>query len=90
MNEQAFGSLNDYATRRFEATQRARDTIYVLTEITEGSTSGAGIRAISLADGKPRGQVMLGDKEPEYAVDEIDGRLYYLDDDKQVLVYTFQ
>ena len=90
MNEQAFGSLNDYATRRFEATQRTRDTIYVLTEITEGSTSGAGIRAISPVDGQPRGQVMLGDKEPEYAVDEIDGRLYYLDDDKQVLVYTFQ
>jgi hypothetical protein len=33
--------------------------------------------------------VLLGDKEPEYAVDEVDGRLYHLDEDKQVLVYSF-
>lgn len=88
--ERSFGSLNSYAARRFAATQRSRDYSYVLTEVTEGKLTGPGIRAIRLDNGESVAEVLLDDKEPQYAVDEVDGRLYHLDDDKQVVVYALR
>jgi len=34
--------------------------------------------------------VLLGDKEPEYEVDQLEGRLYYFNNDKQVQVYSLR
>lgn len=89
-NQSNFGNLGAMAQKRFEASQHAREYAYVLTNVTEGKDSGVGLMAISLANGEPGAQVLLKDKEPEYAVDELAGRLYYFNDRKQLLVYQLQ
>lgn len=86
-NESNFGNLGAMAQKRFTASQQARDYAYVLTTVTEGKESGVGLMAINLANGEPGAQVLLKDKEPEYAVDDLTGRLYYFNDRKQLLVY---
>jgi hypothetical protein len=89
-NQQMYGSLNSYAAKRYQASKQARDHSYVLTNVTEGKTTGVGLLAISLATGEPGAQVLLNDKEPEYAVDELTGRLYYFNDKKQVQVFALK
>jgi len=86
-NESNFGSLGAMAQKRYTASQQARDYAYVLTTVTEGKDSGTGLMAISLANGEPGAQVLLKDKEPEYAVDDLTGRLYYFNGKKQLQVY---
>jgi outer membrane protein assembly factor BamB len=89
-NASNYGSLGAMAQKRFAASQQARDYAYVLTTVTEGKESGVGLMAISLATGEPGTQVLLHDKEPEYAVDDLTGRLYYFNDKKQLLVYPLR
>lgn len=79
--------LNDYSAKRYSASQQARDNSYVLTTVTVGKESGTGVMAINLETGEPGAQVLLKDKEPEYVVDEIDGRMYYFNDKKKLLIY---
>jgi len=83
-----YGALNSYASKRYEASKQARDYAYVLTSVTEGKENGVGLLAISLTTGEPGTQVLLKDKEPEYAVDDLVGRLYYFNDKKQVVIYS--
>jgi hypothetical protein len=85
-----YGSLGSMAQKRYEASQHAREYAYVLTTVTEGKQSGVGLMALSLATGEPGAQVLLDDKEPEYEVDQLEGRLYYFNDRKQVLVYSLR
>jgi outer membrane protein assembly factor BamB len=89
-NEGNWGSLGAMAQKRYDASQQTRDWAYVLTDVTEGEQKGVGIMAISLANGDPGAQVLLKDKEPEYEVDDLMGRLYYFNDSKQVLVYQLR
>lgn len=67
-----------YVSKRYSATTESGQYIYVLTNVEEGKDKGAGLIAINLNTGESRGQVMLKDKEPEYQVDEITGRLFNL------------
>lgn len=89
-NASNYGSLNNYASKRFSASQQARDNAYVLTTVTEGKESGVGLMTISLETGEPGAQVLLKDKEPEYVVDEVEGRLFYFNNKKQLLIYTLR
>lgn len=89
-NQNTYGSLGAMAQKRYEASKHARDNVYVLTSVTEGKDTGVGLMAISLATGEPGAQVLLGDKEPEYEVDQLEGRLYYFNNDKQVQVYSLR
>lgn len=89
-NENTYGSLGSMAQKRFAASQQARDFAYVLTTVTEGEAKGVGLMAISLDTGEPGVQVLLKDKEPEYAVDDLEGRLYYFNDKQQLLIYSLK
>ena len=88
--QQQYGNLGAYAAKRYAASKQARDYAYVLTNVTEGKESGVGILAISYSTGDPGAQVLLKDKEPEYEVDDIAGRLYYFNDKKQLQVFSLK
>ncbi|MEY4761312.1 MAG: hypothetical protein RLZZ200_1168 [Pseudomonadota bacterium] len=88
--QQQFGSLGNYAAKRYSASKQARDYAYVLTNVTEGKDSGVGLMAISYSTGEPGAQVLLKDKEPEYEVDDVAGRLFYFTDKKQVQVFNLK
>ena len=88
--QQSYGSLGNYAAKRYSASKQARDYAYVLTNVTEGKDTGVGLMAISYSTGEPGTQVLLKDKEPEYAVDDIAGRLFYFTDKKQVEVFNLK
>jgi hypothetical protein len=89
-NESNFGSLAGMAQKRYTASQQTRDYAYVLTDVTDGKDKGVGLMAISLETGAPGAQVLLGDKEPEYEVDDLTGRLYYFNDHKQAVIYQLK
>ena len=40
--------------------------------------------AIDLNTGEPVGQVLLKEKDPDYAVDDVTGRLYYVKNKKEI------
>lgn len=90
MNSTNYGNLAGMATKRFSASKQMREWAYVLTSVQEGKKSGPGLLAISLATGEPGRQVLLDDKEPDYEVDEIEGRLFYFDDKKHVSAFAMQ
>lgn len=90
VNPANYGDLADMASKRFSATKQVREWAYVLTNLKEGKESGPGLLAISLATGEPGKQVIFKDKEPEYEVDDIEGRLFYFNDKKQVVSYLLK
>ncbi len=90
MNATNYGNLAGMASKRFSASRQMREWAYVLTNLKEGKESGPGLLAINLATGEPGKQVVLDDKEPEYEVDEVEGRLFYFNDKKQVVSYLLK
>lgn len=89
-NQSNYGSLTSYAAKRFSASQQTRDNAYVLTTVNDGKESGVGLMALSFDTGEPGAQVLLKDKEPEYAIDEVEGRLFYFNDKKQLVIYSMK
>lgn len=90
-NQQRLKTLqryHEYAGKRFSATRSSERYVYVLTTVQEGEEKGAGIVGIDMATGRGDRQLLLGDKKPEYQVDEYSGRLFYLKDDRELTAYA--
>lgn len=63
--------------RRFKATKQANDFMAVLTSLGgNNQASSAGIVIVSKIDGKIIASMLLGDKTPDYKLDEL-GRMVY-------------
>lgn len=90
MNNTNYGNLANMASKRYTASKQLREWAYVLTNVEDGRDSGPGLLAISLATGEPGRQVLLDDKEPEYEVDEVEGRLFHFEDKKRVSAYLMK
>lgn len=86
----AWGGLDNLASRRYSASKDAGRYTYVLTEVDEGGRKGVGIMAVDMATGAPATQILLGDKEPDYRVDDIVGRLYYFKGDRDVSAFALR
>ena len=76
--------FNKFADKRYSATKAARQNVYILTQVEEGKDKGVGLMAIDLNTGEPVGQVLLKEKDPDYAVDDVTGRLYYVKNKKEI------
>jgi hypothetical protein len=91
----AYGELGDYAASyaamamkkanaRFKATQSGRDFMFIMSK----DDKNVELLKVSKITGKVDGKINLGkDKEPIYAVDDVTGQVYYLEDDKMLTSY---
>jgi hypothetical protein len=68
--------------KRFKATKQANDFMTVLTSLGgNNQASSAGIVIVSKIDGKNISSILLGDKTPDYKLDEL-GRMIYQKSEK--------
>jgi outer membrane protein assembly factor BamB len=72
---------------RFRATMAGSDYQYILTNVEEGGRKKAGIVKVARANGRLVNSVPLGDKTPDYQVDEIDGWLFFKASDARIEAY---
>jgi len=83
----SLANYDKFSNKRYSATQAAKQNVYILTKVEEGGDKGVGLMAINLSTGDPAGQVLLKDKEPDYAVDDVTGMLYYVSGKKEISAY---
>lgn len=86
----AWAGLGTLASRRRAASADAGRYTYVLTDVEEGGKQGVGIMAIDMSTGAPATQILLGDPEPDYRVDDLLGRLYYFKDHRDLSAFALR
>lgn len=82
--------LNNYAkfvSKRHSASAATAQHAYILTMIKEGKEQGAGVVGVNMDSGDTEHQVVLKDKEPDYKVDEVTGRVFNVKG-KQLTCYS--
>lgn len=82
-----FARMDKYLDKRFSKSKNTEKTAYILTNVSDGSEEGIGVMAINLETGETSDQVVFDEKEPEYMIDQIGGRLYHFKDKKNILAY---
>jgi outer membrane protein assembly factor BamB len=90
-NSQRINSLAAYeqfVSKRYSATKRFGNYVYVLTTVKEGKEKGAGLIGVHLETGRADRQIMFKDKEPDYQVDEAEGRVFNLRNTKELSAFS--
>lgn len=80
-NDNLVGMLSMYErfmTNRTTATKQSGNVVYMLTNVKSGDDKGAGLVGVNLLSGMPEKQILFKDKDPDYEVDEYEGRLFNL------------
>jgi len=75
----------DIASKRYAASKETKDHAYILTKFEDGTK---GLVKVRKSDGKEAQRFIFKDKEPEYVVDELDGKIFLVENDKFILRYT--
>ena len=81
-------SGNPELSRRFKATTSGYDYRYILTSVDDGGKKRPGLVKVAKKDGKVVSSVGLGDKTPEYEVDELEGLIYFKKSDDVIEAYA--
>jgi outer membrane protein assembly factor BamB len=75
----------EQAKARFSATTQARDYMIVMAQVKKNENA---LLQVSKLDGQIMGQVDLGDdREPDYAVDDVSGKIFNATSDGKVVCY---
>lgn len=97
MNNAANQNKNRFAagyqkllTKRYTATEHGSNFTYILSKVEDGKKEVPGIIGVSLDSGQVTGEVAVGDRDPDYVVDEHGGRLFVLKDKKELVAYSFR
>ena len=61
-------------------------SIYISTKFKDADAKGFGIAKVDKATGNTKNKIVIGDRDPIYAVDENNGIIYYKSDKKSVTV----
>ncbi len=80
---------NPYISKRFTASKDAANFTYILTEIKNEDEKGPGIVKVNKITGEKEKGIVLGEKEPVYEIDEIDGKIFFKSDKKQIQCFKF-
>lgn len=72
-----FQRMDKYLAKRFSKSTDHQSHAYVLTTINDENEKGIGVVAINLQTGETDNQFVFAEKQPEYAVDAVGGRVYY-------------
>ncbi len=75
--KQGFARMDRYLDKRFSKSKNSEKYTYILTNVEEEADKGVGIMAVDMETGDPASQKVLDEKNPEYTVDEVTGRLYF-------------
>jgi outer membrane protein assembly factor BamB len=87
----AMASYEKLFNKRYTATKASGGYAYVLTEIDEGKDNkGGGLVGLNLNTGEVEHQVLLKMKEPDYEVDELEGRIFNIKDKKEFTAYSIK
>lgn len=90
-NSQRINSLAAYeqfVSKRYSATKSSGNYVYVLTTVKEGKEKGAGLIGVHMETGRGDRQIMFKDKEPDYQVDEAEGRVFNLRNSKELSAFS--
>lgn len=74
---------------RYVASQDGEQSTYKLTEVKIAGDKGPGLMKINNLTGQTEDAIILDDKSPVYAVDEIDALLYFARDEKLIECFKF-
>ena len=78
-------AFQDSVSKRYAAAAKARTTAFFLTKEDDAMV----LVGIDLADGNEVGRIPMDEKEPQFMVDAIGNRVYYLKNKTEVLAYDF-
>jgi hypothetical protein len=90
-NRQRINSLvayEQFVSRRYSATKQAGNYVYVLTTVKDGKEKGAGLVGVRMETGQGDRQILFKDKEPDYQVDEMAGRVFNLRNSKELSAFA--
>ena len=88
--EQSWGGMDKLVSRRYQATQSTEEHAYILTNVEEEAKKGVGLMSINLNSGETDNQILLKEKDPEYLVDDVEGRLYHFPNKNGVKAYSLK
>lgn len=80
---------NPYIGKRYKASVSADSYVYMLTDVKTDAEDGPGLVKVNKDTGAADKKIVLGTKKPEYELDEIEGRLFFLANDKKIVAYNF-
>jgi outer membrane protein assembly factor BamB len=80
---------NPYMSKRFKATANGQSFMSMLTDVKSDAGNGPGLVKVNKLTGAASTQIVLGTKKPEYELDDVEGRLFFLSDDKKVDCFAF-
>ena len=86
----SFNASEQFVTKRYSATKTVGHFTYVLTNVGEGKDKGAGIVGVNLSSGQGERQIMFRDKEPDYEIDEVTGRVFNLRNGKELSAFAIK
>jgi len=94
-NNQRFESMDNYANllqKRFSASAATDNYAYILTKVddADGKGKAPGIVGVNMDTGEADREIFLGEKEPDYQVDEQTGRVFMIHDKKRKSLTAFQ
>ncbi len=78
-NNARMSSLLNYSnmlSKRYSATKVTDFAAYMLTTVEEGKEKGPGIVGVNMETGETIAQILLKQKDPDYVVDMVTGRLF--------------
>jgi hypothetical protein len=68
-------------SKRYSATKATDHQAYMLTTVQDGKDKGPGIVGVNMETGESFAEVLLKQKDPDYVVDDVMGRLFDRKDD---------
>lgn len=90
-NENRRDAISGYMNlinKRYSATSASQDFVYVLTNVEDGKDTKPGLVAVNLKTGAADREIILNDKEVDYKVDELTGRVFQVKDKKEIVVLS--
>jgi len=87
-NEQKAQAITQYyqaIAKRYGTAQAGTNHVYVLATLDD---KVPGIVAVNMDSGQADYEVALNDKEPDYIVDEVSGRVYHLKNNKELVAMS--
>jgi len=84
----SLAAYEKFVSKRFSATKATGNYVYVLTTVKEGNDKGAGLIGVQMETGQGIRQILFKDKDPNYQVDELEGRVFNLKNEKELSAFA--
>lgn len=86
----SFSAYEQFVTKRYSATKSVGNFVYVMTNVAEGKDKTPGIVGVNMSTGTGDRQIMFNDKDPDYEIDELMGRVFNLRNAKELSAFAIK